>query len=284
MVTGSSDPRIDLSKVGYLGPAGSFTEEATIAFKPRAEHVPFPSITAVAQAVEAGEVEGGIVPIENSLEGAVTNTLDLLIHGSCLYIHDELVLPIHHNLLTSPGTSIEQIRVIYSHPQALAQCRRYLEERLPGAEPVAALSTSAAVAHLSEEPGSGAVGTLRAAQIYGAEILDRAIEDSPNNATRFVLLANRDHAPIGRDKTSVCFTFDQDAPGLLHSVLECVLAEGINMAKIESRPNKLQLGRYFFLLDLDGHRLDANVARALECIRARVTSLKVLGSYPRHRP
>lgn len=284
MVTGSPGPRIDLSKVGYLGPAGSFTEEATIAFNPRTQRVPFPSIPAVAQAVEAGEVDGGVVPIENSLEGAVTYTLDLLIHGSHLFIHDELVLPIHHNLLTSPGTSVEEIRVIYSHPQALAQCRRYLEERLPGAEPIAALSTSSAVAHLSQEPGSGAVGTLRAAQIYGAEILDRAIEDSPNNATRFVLLAHGDHAPMGRDKTSVCFTFDQDAPGLLHSVLECVLAEGINMAKIESRPNKLQLGRYFFLLDLDGHRLDANVARALECISARVTSLKVLGSYPRHRP
>ena len=284
MVKGPHDPSIDLSKLGYLGPAASFTEEATIAFNPQAERVPFPSIPAVAQAVEAGDVEGGVVPIENSLEGAVTYTLDLLIHGSHLYIHDELVLPIHHNLLTSPGTSVQEIRVIYSHPQALAQCRRYLEERLPGAEPIAALSTSAAVAHLSQEPGSGAVGTLRAARIYGAEILDRAIEDSPNNETRFVLLAHSDHAPMGRDKTSVCFTFDQDAPGLLHSVLECVLAEGINMAKIESRPNKLQLGRYYFLLDLDGHRLDADVARALECIRARVTTLKVLGSYPRHRP
>ena len=284
MVTGSPNPGIDLSKLGYLGPAGSFTEEATISFSPRSERVPFPSIPAVAQAVETGEVEGGVVPIENSLEGAVTYTLDLLIHGSRLHIHDELVLPIHHNLLASPGTSAQEIKVIYSHPQALAQCRRYLEERLPGAEPIAALSTSSAVSHLSQEPGSGAIGTLRAAQIYGAEILDKAIEDSPNNETRFVLLAHSDHAPMGRDKTSVCFTFDEDAPGLLHSVLKCVLAEGINMAKIESRPNKLQLGRYFFLLDLDGHRLDPNVARALDCIRPRVTTLKVLGSYPRHRP
>ena len=281
---GPARPPLGLASLGYLGPAGSFTEEATAAFDPDVRREPFPSIPAVANAVEEGRVEGGVVPIENSIEGAVTFTLDLLIHGSGLSIFDEAVLPVHHNLLVRPGTRAQDVKVVYSHPQALAQCREYLEERLPAAEPVAALSTSAAVEGLSSEPGSAAIGTLRAAQIYGAEVLDREIEDSPNNETRFVVLSHRDHEPVGRDKTSVCFTFDQDAPGLLHSVLECVLTEGINMAKIESRPNKLQLGRYFFLLDLEGHRTDPGVARALEGIRSRVTTLKVLGSYPRHRP
>ena len=224
------------------------------------------------------------MPIENSIEGAVTFTLDLLIHDSSLVIFDEAVLPIHHNLLTSPGTRRDEIRTVHSHPQALAQCRRYLELNLPDAEPLAALSTSAAVEALSTQTGAAAIGTMRAAQTYGAELLDQEIEDVPNNQTRFVVLAENDHAPIGRDKTSVCFTFDSDAPGLLHSVLECVLKEGINMAKIESRPNKLELGRYFFLLDLDGHRTEDGVSRALKCIRDRVTTLRVLGSYPRHRP
>ncbi len=283
-MSGSGRPRLGLASLGYLGPAGSFSEEASIAFYPGARREPFPSIAAVAQAVEAGRVDGGAVPIENSIEGAVTSTLDLLIHESRLVIFDEAVLPVHHNLIASPGTRSEDVRTVYSHPQALAQCRRYLEERLPEAEPLAALSTSAAVASLAAEPGSAAIGTLRAAQIYGAEILDREIEDNPNNQTRFVVLSHADHEPVGRDKTSLCFTFDQDAPGLLHSVLECVLAEGVNMAKIESRPNKLQLGRYFFLLDIEGHRTDAKVARALECIHRRVDKLKMLGSYPRHRP
>lgn len=268
--------------LGYLGPAGTFAEEATIAFDPAAIRVPYPSIPAVAEAVEAAQVEAGVVPIENSLEGAVTFTADLLIHDSNLFIHNELVLPIHHNLLAPPGTTKKDIAVVYSHPQALAQCRKYLAEQLPRIELVAELSTSAAVERLATEPGGAAIGTLRAAEIYGATVLERAIEDSPNNQTRFVVLAPEDHARTGEDKTSLCFTFDQDAPGLLYSVLACVLGEGINMAKIESRPNKLELGRYYFLLDLDGHRLDEDVARALRGIGERVTTLKVFGSYPRH--
>jgi prephenate dehydratase len=272
-----------------LGPSGTFAEEASFKFDPTAELLPYPSIPAVAEAVEAGLVEAGVVPVENSLEGAVTFTADLLIHDSDLSIHDELVLSIHHNLLASPGTSIGDIRVVYSHPQALAQCAKYLHERLPDAKLVASFSTSGAVESLATHPepgpgaGAAAIGTLRAAEIYGANVLERAIEDSPNNETRFVVLTTEDHEPTGDDKTSLAFTFDQDAPGLLHTVLAHVLDEGINMAKIESRPNKLELGRYYFLLDLDGHRLDANLSRALYKIQETVTTLKVFGSYPRYR-
>jgi prephenate dehydratase len=271
------------ARLAYLGPAGTFAEEAAIAFDPAAERVPCPSIPAVASAVEAGLADAGVVPIENSLEGAVTFTADLLIHDSNLFIRDEVVLPIHHNLLAVSGTNLGDIRVVYSHPQALAQCRTYLLGKLPDARPVAALSTSAAVELLAKETGAAAIGTLSSARIYGASVLDRAIEDNPNNETRFVVLAPEDHAPTGDDKTSLAFTFDQDAPGLLHKVLGHVLDEGINMAKIESRPNKLELGRYYFLLDLDGHHSDAAVGRVLDRIRESVTTLKVFGSYPRHR-
>jgi prephenate dehydratase len=252
--------------LGYLGPAGTFAEEASVRFDPTAELLPCPSIPAVAKAVEAGLANAGVVPVENSLEGAVTFTADLLIHDSDLSIHDELVLSIHHNLLASPGTSLGDISVVYSHPQALAQCAKYLHERLPDAKLVASLSTSGAVESLATRPGAAAVGTLRAAELYGANVLDRAIEDNPNNETRFVVLAAEDHEPTGDDKTSLAFTFDQDAPGLLHTVLAHVMDEGINMAKIESRPNKLELGRYYFLLDLDGHRLDTHLSRALDRI------------------
>jgi len=271
-----------------LGPSGTFAEEAAVEFDPTAELLPCPSIPAVAEAVAAGQANAGVVPIENSLEGAVTFTADLLIHDSDLSIHDELVLSIHHNLIVAPGTSLEDISVVYSHPQALAQCAKYLHRRLPNAKLVASLSTSGAVESLTSRPSAGpgaaAVGTLRAAQIYGANILERSIEDNPNNETRFVVLTSEDHEPTGDDKTSLAFTFDQDAPGLLHTVLAHVLDEGINMAKIESRPNKLKLGRYYFLLDLDGHRLDARVARALDKIGETVTTLKVFGSYPRYKP
>lgn len=270
-------------RLAYLGPAGSFTEEATIAFDPNAERLAYPSIPDVVKAVEADLADAGMIPIENSLEGAVTFTLDLLIHDSNLFIHDELVLPIHHNLLTWPGVAMDRIEIVYSHPQALAQCRGYLRDSLPNVELMAEFSTSAAVERLSKEPKAAAIGTLRAAEIYGATVLEREVEDHPNNETRFVLLAHEDNEPTGDDKTSVCFTFEDDAPGLLHAVLSCVLDEGINMAKIESRPNKLELGRYYFLLDLDGHRLDKQVSRVLENIKEMAASLKVFGSYPRYR-
>ena len=278
----SDRPNYGYVKLAYLGPAGTFAEEAAIAFDADAERVPCPSIPAVAKAVESGLADAGVVPIENSLEGAVTFTADLLIHDSNLFIHDEVVLPIHHNLLAAPETSLSDVEVVYSHPQALAQCRMYLLGKLPDARPVAALSTSAAVELLSQETDVAAIGTLRSAQIYGANVLDRAIEDNSNNETRFVVLAPEDHGRTGDDKTSLAFTFDEDAPGLLHTVLGHVLDEGINMAKIESRPNKLALGRYYFLLDLDGHREDAAVGRVLDRIRESVTTLMVFGSYPRH--
>lgn len=268
-----------------MGPAGTFSEEAAIAYDPEAEYVPCPSIPAVAAAVEQGRAGEGVVPIENSLEGSVTFTLDLLIHDSPLFIRHELVVPIHNNLLARPGTKLGDIRVIHSHPQPLAQCRNFLQERFPNAELVASLSTAAAVEQLKKgDAHAAAIGTLRAAELYGAVVLARNIEDNPNNVTRFVVLATSDHPPTGSDKTSICFSFDADRPGLLYGVMECFARLGLNLAKVESRPTKQSLGRYIFLIDVEGHREDPKVKTALDQMKRQVSILKVFGSYPKAKP
>ena len=270
-------------RLAYLGPAGTYTEQAAATFDPDATLVPFESIPAVASAVDAKLADQGIVPIENSLEGSVTFTLDLLIHESTLFIRHELVLPIHHCLLVRPGTRGEDIAAIYSHPQALAQCRSFLTRCFPGAELVASLSTAAAVGEMQKsEAAAGAIGNRRAAALYGAKILAQDIEDNPNNVTRFVVLAPSDHPATGADKTSICFSFDEDAPALLYGVMGEFARLGINLAKVESRPTRESLGRYIFLVDLEGHKEDAIVREALDGVRSRVSMLKIFGSYPRY--
>jgi prephenate dehydratase len=272
----------DVARVAYLGPPGTFTEEASIRYAPQAQRIPFPSIPAVAQAVQAGMADEGVVAIENSLEGSVNDTLDLLIHDSPLRIRGELVVPIEHCLLTLPGTEPDSIRAVYSHPQALGQCRRFLERCFPKAQVVASLSTAAAVEEMkgSAVPGA-AIAPRRAAELYDVVVLARAIHDRPNNVTRFVVLAPTDHPPTGGDKTSLCFSFAEDKPGLLYRVMGEFARRNINLAKIESRPTKAGLGTYIFLADLEGHREDHLVKQALEAIQPQVSLLKVLGSYPR---
>lgn len=270
-------------RLGYLGPAGTNTELACLAYDSAAARVPYPSIPEVGGAVESGSVDEGVVPIENSVGGSVSITLDLLIHGSGLAIRNELVSPITHSLLVREGTRLSDIRVIYSHPQALEQCRVYVAGNLPKAEPVASLSTSAAVEEmLVADVPSAAIATERAGELYGAQILQRGIEDFSNNMTRFVVLAATDHPLTGDDKTSICFSFDDDAPGILYSVIGEFATRGINLAKIESRPTREALGRYIFLVDLEGHRDDEVVGAALREIERQTSTLKVFGSYPRY--
>ena len=271
-------------RVAYLGPAGTFTEAAALQYAPKANLIPCPTITAVSAAVVTGDAEEGVVPIENSLEGPVNDTLDLLIHKTSLFIRRELVLAIEHCLLVKPGTREADIRAIYSHPQALAQCRRFIETRFPETAPMAALSTGAAaesVTHNNEKTAA-AIGTLRAAELYGLEVLAKGIQDNPSNDTRFVVLGHADHAPTGDDKTSLGFSFDDDRPGLLFSVMGEFAKRGINLAKVESRPTKQSLGRYVFLIDLDGHRDDPEVKQALDFVRKQSSMLKIFGSYPRY--
>ena len=272
-------------RIGFLGPAGTYTEEATLQYDSQAELLPFPSIAAIGQAVTSGLTEQGVVPIENSLEGSVTFTLDLLISQPGLSIRDEIVLPIEHFLLALPGTQFSDIQVIYSHPQALAQCRDFLEKRFPQAQQGASLSTVAAVTDLrNSELPAAAIAPRRAAELHDVEIIGQNIQDNPNNVTRFVVLAGEDHPPTGRDKTSICFSFDQDSPGVLYQALGEFASRNINLAKIESRPTKESLGQYIFLIDCDGHRQDSLVKEALEAVAEKVSMLKILGSYPLWNP
>lgn len=268
-------------RLAYLGPAGTYTEEAATSYDSEATLVPMPSIPAVFNAVNSGDADEAVVPIENSLGGAVAQTLDILIHESKLLIKGEIVLPIHHCLQSKSGVKMSDIEVIYSHPQSLAQCRGYLEKNIPNARLVASLSNSAAVEEMqASDEVAGAIAGKRAAMLYGSEILDENIEDNPSNATRFVVLAFSDHAPTGTDKTSLCFDFSDDAPGILVTALAAFSDHGINLNKIESRPTRKSLGRYVFLLDIDGHREDAIVKEALDDVRTQVSTLKILGSYP----
>ena len=270
-------------RIAYLGPAGTFTEDASLRYDPGAERIPFPSIAMVAEAVITGKADEGIAPIENSLEGSVTATLDLLIHGPNLMILNELVLPIHLYLLGPQNIQSDSIDVIYSHTQPLGQCRDFLTERYPTAKLIASLSTASAVKDMLKAGGNvAAIGNKHAAEIYGAKVLSERVEDNPNNSTRFVTLAKSDHGRTGDDKTSIAFWFSDDEPGILYRTLGEISTRGINLAKVESRPTKESLGRYIFLIDLEGHRDDDMVREALEAVESQVTMMKILGSYPRY--
>jgi prephenate dehydratase len=271
-------------RLAYLGPAGTFSEQAALLHDPQAQLLPFSSVAAVAAAVDSGMADEGVAAIENSLEGSVNETLDILIHESGLSICRELVLPIEHCLLAASATSSPDVRVIYSHPQALGQCRRFLERCFPKAQLEAALSTTAAVEQMLSQEGAAAIATQRAAEIYGAQVLARGIQDNAANKTRFVVLTPDDCPPTGRDKTSIAFTVAHDRPGTLVNVLHEFSDRQINLTKIESRPSKEELGVYIFLVDMEGHRADPAVAEALERVREQAFFFKVFGSYPRYVP
>ena len=269
-------------RLGFLGPAGTYCEEAAIGYDSAASLVPLRSIPAVIAAVDAQEVDEGVVPIENSLEGAVTFSLDLLIHDSNMFICSEVLVPVQHRLIGKAGTKLEDIRVVYSHPQGLAQCRGYLEKHLPHAQQSASLSTAGSVTDMHQsDVVAAAIANERAAGLFDGTILVSDIQDDPNNVTRFVVLGPKDHAPTGVDKTSICFDFEHDAPGILYEVLGELSKRGINLAKIESRPTRRSLGRYIFLIDVDGHREDPAVKEALAAVKAQVSMFKIFGSYPR---
>jgi len=274
-----------LRRLAVLGPPGTFSEEAALEYDPQAELISMASITAVAAAVEAGIADEGIVPIENSLEGSVPETLDVLVHSpQPLAVRSELVLAIAHNLLVKPGQKADRVKVVFSHPQALAQCRGFIERYFPKATVAAALSTTAAVEEMMARDDAAAIGNRRAAELYGVEILAQSIQDRSPNLTRFVVLAAQDHPPTGDDKTSLALTFAvEDRPGLLVAALEEFSRQSINLSKIESRPSKERLGTYIFLVDVDGHRSDGLLAKALDRVREKCSFFRVLGSYPRYR-
>jgi len=271
--------------LGFLGPSGTYTEEACILYDPTAELRPYSTITAVGEAVAIGELVEGVVPIENSLEGSVTFTLDLLISQPNLFIKGEIVVPIVHYLMAKPGTVASEVKVIYSHPQALAQCRQYLEKTYPQAEQMASLSTVLAVSDSFASPvPAAAIAPRRASELNEVDVLDIGIQDVASNVTRFAVLSLADHTPTGHDKTSMAFTFEVDTPGSLYRALREFGTRDINLYKIESRPTKQYLGQYIFLMDCAGHREESPMKDALAALSQPTSMLRVLGSYPRWCP
>ena len=275
-------------RVAYLGPAGTFAEEALRASAPpgaEIEELPYPTVYETVMAVQAGEVDRAVVPIENSLEGSVTATLDALAgEADGVRIAAEVVRPIEHCLIARrPTLELDQVRRVISHPQAIAQCAGFLRERLPGADPASAPSTADAVRTVarSEEPWA-ALGPRLAAELYGCEVLAAGVEDRSDNLTRFVWLAPEGAAPDGpAAKTSIVFWgFNDESPGALVGVLGELADREINLTKIESRPRRVRLGHYMFFADLEGAADEPRVREALDALERRVQTLKVLGSYP----
>lgn len=273
-------------RVGFLGPHGTFGEEALLgqADLAAAELVAYPSMPAVLDAVAAGEVDYGFVAIENSIEGTVNQVMDVLVFKHHLLIHREVVMPISQNLLAPPGTALGDVRRVVSFPDAMAQCLGFFHKHLPEAEMVAANSTAEAVRLVGESApdGTAALGSSLAGKLYGLEVLAADVEDNPENATRFVLVAATGvPAPTGHDETSiVCFQRDNH-PGSLHAILGQFTARNLNLTKIESRPTKSSLGDYCFIIDLDGHIDDEVVADCLRELHAQLAAVKFLGSYPK---
>ena len=274
--------------VGYLGPRGTFTEQAARRYLEErglaeaAELRPCRTIPELLRAVETGALDAGVAPIENAIEGSVAITVDALIHDVDVQIVGEVVLPVVHHLMARPGTALADIEAVISHPQALAQCRKSLDKLLPAAAQLAATSTAEAAQRVAaEERPYAALGTALAAELYGLEVLASDLQDLRENATRFVVLRREATPRTGRDKTSIVFAFRFDRPGNLYRALGSFAGRDINLTKLESRPAKLHLGQYLFLADLEGHVDDPPVREALAEIRAMCAFFKVLGSYPR---
>jgi len=272
------------NKIGFLGPQGTFTEEALLSSMQvdSKDLVPFPTERDVIRAVDKGKIVQGIVPIENSIEGSVNITLDTLMFESESIIEDEIVISTKHNLIGGKGVRLEDVATVISHPQATAQCRKYLSKKLGHATVLAANSTAEAVKKVSEgTKDMVAIGTSLAARLYNLDVLESDIEDFKDNKTRFVVVGKEPAARTGNDKTSiVCFIFE-DRPGSLLQILQEFAFRYINLTKIQSRPTKKALGDYCFWIDLEGHIEDEPIASAIKCLRCKLRTVKVLGSYPR---
>lgn len=273
-------------RVAYLGPAGTHSEEALRASAGEpVEAQPRGTVHETVMAVQQGEVDRAVVPIENSLEGGVAATLDVLAgEADGVRIVADVVHPIHHLLLARYGTRVEQIERVLSHPQATAQCARFLREHVGGAERVATSSTAEAARLVAESDRPwAALGSRLAAELYGCAILATGVEDNTDNLTRFVWLARPGEArgAAGPRKTSIVFWgFNDVSPGALVSVLRELSDRDLNLTRIESRPRRTLLGHYMFFTDLDGDAADATVGAALSALADRVQALRVLGSYP----
>ncbi|HTW10320.1 MAG TPA: prephenate dehydratase [Acidimicrobiales bacterium] len=273
--------------VAYLGPPGTFTEEALLSQPDlaAAHRQPLVSFRDVLDAVDRGAADIGLVALENSIEGTVNVTLDPLIFAHNLWIVRELQLSVAQCLLGLPGAPMGGIRRVLSMPVATAQCRNWLSDHLAHAEEEASPSTADAARRVAEarDPTISAIGTRHAAELYGLAVLAADIQDHDANMTRFVLVARPDWgipAPTGHDKTTIVCFQSSDHPGSLHTILGQFAARNLNLTKLESRPTKKALGEYCFVIDLDGHLADEVVADCLRDLHATLPALKFLGSYP----
>ncbi len=270
-------------QISYLGPRGTFSEEAALTWMKGEKGLsllPLPSMEEVMQSVEEGKATMGVLPLENSREGSVGLTLDLLTETKKVKIKGEVVIPVKHYLFVPPGLEKTEIKEIYSHPQALSQCHRFLQEHLPEAKEIPRFSTAGAVAEVASLGGSrAALGPYRSGEIYGLRPLLSALSEKDCNQTRFVFLGQEDAPPSAKDKTSLVFTVGT-GPGRLYQVLELFAKKNINLTKIESRPAKKNMGEYIFFVDFEGHRLQTESILVLKKVAEMVPFMKVLGSYP----
>ncbi|MVA74827.1 prephenate dehydratase [Auraticoccus sp. F435] len=271
---------------GYLGPAGTFTHQAllTLGDLP-GEARPFPSVPAALHAVRSGEVEAVLVPIENSVEGGVSATLDALTHGEPLTITREVVIDVQFDLYVRPGTALEDVREVITHPHAAAQCRGWLDAHLPGASVTERGSTAAAAVAVAD-PASGfdaAICAPVAGRSQGLVAAAVGIADNPDAQTRFVLVSRPAPVPprTGADKTTLVCFMRVDRSGALLEILEQFASRGVNLCRIESRPTRTTLGNYCFSIDAEGHLDDARIAEALMGLHRICQDVVFLGSYPR---
>ncbi len=264
--------------VAYLGPQGTFSEMALAKqFGASVAAQPCGSIDEVFRAAETGAAQYAVVPVENSTDGAIGRTLDLLL-ATPLKICAEVVLRVQQNLMAK-GASIKAIRKVYSHPQSLAQCHGWLAQHLPRVQRVPLASNAEAARMAAKEKSAAAIGPEIAAERYRLKLLARAIEDDPKNRTRFLVLASHDAGPSGKDRTSLVMT-THNRPGSLHDLIAAFSTSGVNMSRLESRPARTGQWEYYFYVDIEGHQQDAKVAKALAELRDKAPFVKVFGSYP----
>ncbi|MBT4183245.1 MAG: prephenate dehydratase [Nitrosomonadales bacterium] len=266
--------------ISFLGPSGTFSEEATIKhFGENVKSIPTNSIDEVFNNVQSSKVHYGVVPIENSTEGGISRTLDLLLMKD-LKICGEITLPIHHCLI-SKSKDLKKIKSIYAHGQSLAQCHDWVANNLPNAEKITVLSNAEGAKIASKEKHSAAIASERAASIFKLNILQSHIEDEPNNTTRFLILSDQEIAPSGNDKTSIVVT-TKNKPGAIVDLIQPFASRRVSLTKLESRPSKIGMWEYVFFIDVEGHKNNPKVKLSLADLEKKSSFMKFLGSYPKN--
>lgn len=276
--------------IGYLGPEGTFSEEASSIYRKKvgkAKFIPYSTFHDILIDVDRRKIGEAIVPIENSVEGTIGIVTDTLVNEVDLEIKQEIVIPVQHYLMAKEKVELSKITEVLSFPQIIDQCKHYLRKNLPKAKIRFAFSSADAARQVAEAEVvqklnvPAAIASIASAKLYGLAIIRSKINDYPHNSTRFIVLAKKDGARTGNDKTSIVFSILKDRPGGLHDILGEFANRGINLTKIESRPTKRTLGDYFFFIDIQGHRTDKAVSQALSYVKRKASFFKMLGSYPK---